>query len=326
MDATEQRSATADPVVRLEFDLEWPPNLVAASLVTEPEPLLIDAATPADHGERSMAEELASAGYALGDLAGVVVTHPHSDHVGAVPELREAGVDVYAPEPAIDQLQRDADDLRAGVREVGRSVGLDAERIEREAERAVDSLTRNRTLLDPDHTRGFAFGEEFSVAGLSLEPLHTPGHQVHHASLATTVDGERAMFSGDALIEPFRAAALNVGIDYGAYDAIDAFYTAMDRFAGRDVDRVYPGHGPVFTDYEDAIESTRAALDGLVADTREAVAAAAPATPVAVAEDRVGEVEHLAHLLDTIGALGTLDRRGDVEYGTEEGVRNYEPA
>jgi glyoxylase-like metal-dependent hydrolase (beta-lactamase superfamily II) len=328
MDATECEPVGrgTSTVRRLEFDVDWPPWHVAAYLIEGPEPILVDAATPEDEGAAAMRELLGEAGYELADVSAVVVTHPHTDHMGQVPQLREAGVDVYAPEPALDQLRRDAEDLRAGVRETGRSIGLEDDRLDEEAERAVHSLTRNRRLLDPFHTTGFHFGEPVEIAGRTFDPIHTPGHQLHHASLATEVDGERVLFSGDTLIEPFRAAALNVGIDYGAYEAIDAFYTSMDRYEAMDVDRVYPGHGPVFADYAGAIESSRTALDELVEDTREAVATVGPATPMDIVDERVGETDHPAQLLDTLGALGTLDRRGAVTFSLRDGVRYYETA
>lgn len=324
MDASEMRSATTDDVTRLEFETNFPPGDVAAYLVETPAPILIDAATPDDATREELVDQLDAAGYAPADVEAVIVTHPHTDHVGQLALFRDAGVPAYAPRAALDQVRRDEVDLATGVREVGRSLGLDAERLEREAERACESLRRDRALIDPEFTTGFDFGEPLEVAGRTFEPIHTPGHQVHHAALATTVGDERALFSGDALIEPFKPATLHVGIDHGAYEAVDAFYAAMDRLAEREFDRVYPGHGPVFVDTAGAIEHTYTRLDDLLADTLAALEAVEPATPIRIATERVGEMDHPARLLDTVGALGTLERRGDVAHEEDEGVRIYE--
>jgi glyoxylase-like metal-dependent hydrolase (beta-lactamase superfamily II) len=326
MGTSDQQSTSlaGDAIDRLQFEVDWPPYHVAAYLLDGDAPILVDAGVPEDGGRAAMIDRLDDHGYDPADLGAVVVTHPHTDHTGQVPLFREAGVPVYAPQAALDQLNRDEKDLVAGVREIGRSVGLDAERLETEAERACDSLRRNSRLLDPDHATGFGFGESFTVAGQPFEAIHTPGHQIHHASLAATIDGESVMFSGDTLIEPFRAAALHVGIDYGAYEAIDAYYDSMETYAGRDVDCVYPGHGPIFTDYAGTVAGTREKLDDLVGDTLAAVEVVGPATPLTIVDERVGETSHPAHLLDTLGALGTLEHRGEVEYHTDEGVRSYE--
>ncbi|ELZ11798.1 beta-lactamase [Natrinema thermotolerans DSM 11552] len=316
-------SAATGQVSRIDFDIEWPPKHAAAYLIEEPEPILIDTGDPEERAEATIREGLAATGYDLEDVAAVVVTHPHSDHIGQVPLLREAGATVYAPRPVLEQLERDPADLAAGIREIGRSAGYHGEAIERETERAKSSLERNRRLLEPEAAVPFEFDEPVTVAGRAFDPIHTPGHQVHHASLATEVNGERVLFSGDALIEPFRPGAINVGLDYGAYDAVDDFHRAMDRLEGRAIDRVFPGHGPVFTDYEGAIESTRSALESLTAETLEAVSAVGPATPLEITRHRSGEVRHPAQLLDTLGALGTLEGRGRIEYEDRDGARYY---
>lgn len=322
-DPTRREPTAVTEVTRIDFDIEWPPKHAAAYLIEDPVPILIDTGDPQDRAESTIREELAAAGYDLEDVAAVVVTHPHSDHIGQVPLLREAGATVYAARPVLEQLERDPDDLAAGVHEVARSAGYRGEAIEREVERATSSLRRNRRLLAPREAVAFEFGEPFAVADREFEAIHTPGHQVHHASLATELNGERVLFSGDALIEPFRPGAINVGIDYGAYDAVDAFHRAMDRLQDRSFDRVFPGHGPIFTDYEGAIETTRSALETLTGETLEAVNAIGPATPMEVTRHRAGEVRYPAQLLDTLGALGTLEGRDRVEYEERSGVRYY---
>lgn len=322
-DPTRQDVDAVSQVSRLDFDIEWPPKHAAAYLLEEPAPILIDAGDPADRAEATLRDGVAARGYDLEDIAAVVVTHPHSDHIGQVPLLREAGATVYAPKPVLEQLERDEADLADGVRKIGRSAGYRGEAIEREIERAQSSLRRNRRLLAPATAVPFEFAEPFDVASREFEAIHTPGHQVHHASLATAVHGTRVLFSGDALIEPFRPGAIHVGIDDGAYDAVEAFHNALDRLEGRQFDRVFPGHGPIFTDYDGAIATTRSALETLTAETLESVTAVGPATPMEITRNRAGDVRYPAQLLDTLGALGTLETRERIEYEDRDGVRYY---
>ena len=323
-DGTTESLERPGAVHRLEFDVPWPPGHVAAYLIDGPEPILVDAAVHGDGAESTLRSELADAGFALEDVEHVLITHPHSDHIGQTPALHEAGAAIHSPEPVLEQLRRDEDELVAGVEEVGRSVGYEGNDLEKAVEQARYSLQRNRMLLDPAVANGLAVEDEFTVGERTFEPIYTPGHQINHYCFETTIGGERLLFSGDVLIESFRAGIFHVGIDYGAYDAVDAFYAAMDTLEGRTADRVYPGHGPVFDDFDGTVTMTQGKLDKLVNRTEEALAAVEPATPLAVAEERFGEIEYPAPLLDTMGALGWLDQEGMAEYTSDNGVRYYE--
>lgn len=323
-DCADARAAPGS--TRLEFDIEWPPGHVAAYVIDGPEPILVDAGTAEDEGDDAMRAALGDAGYDVEDISSVVVTHPHGDHVGQVPLFREAGADVYAPEAVLDQLRRDEAVLYDRVRRGARSAGLEPDRVEEEAERACESLRRDRDLVDPESAIGFPFDEPFEVESRTFRAVHTPGHQVNHAALLTTIGDERVCFSGDVLIETFRAAAIDVGLDEGAADALDHFYTSMDRLEAHSIDRAYPGHGPVFTDVDGAIASTRENLDGLVDATLETLADVAPATAMDVVRERFGDVKYPAQLLDTLGALGRLESQGAVTVETRGEVRYYEPA
>jgi len=319
-----ETTPSLDSVFRIEFEVDWPPGHAVAWLVDGLEPILVDAGAPGETAEETLTEELGAHGHAIEDIDHVVVTHPHSDHVGQVPTLLEAGTRLYAPGPAIEQLRRDPDDLEGAVRRAAREAGLDGDRADRAVEQAVDSLERDWRLLPPDEVDvAFDFGEPFDVGGHIFTPLYTPGHQKTHASFLAELGGT-ALFSGDALIEPFRAAAIHAGIDRGAYEAIDAFYDAMDHFDAVEADRAFPGHGPAFDDIQGAVASTRGSLDELVEDTAEALQAVEPASPVEVSYERAGPAEHPATLLDTLGALGSLEDAGRAHCRLVDGVRQYD--
>ena len=330
MDHASERDAstsTVEPerVHRIECDVDWPPGHVAAYLVDGPEPILVDAGGSEEHNAHELRAGLDALGYEPSDVDHVVVTHPHTDHIGQVPALADAGARIYAPGPALEQLQRDPDDLAAGVRETAIETGLDPEGIDMHIQRAVESLERSRRLLPPERVDvAFEFDGAFDVGDHAFEPIHTPGHQVHHACFQVALNGASVLFSGDALIEPFRAAALNVGLDHGAFDAIDAFYRAFDRLEGREVDRVYPGHGPAFDDFAGVLQTSRDRLDGTVASVERTLRERGTSSPIGLTLARVDELEHPAVLLDTIGALGYLEDHGRATFDyDQDGVRRY---
>lgn len=323
--AGEGRPASPEDVHRLEFTVDWPPGHAAAYLLDCEEPVLFDAGVPGDRGERELTEALDPLGYDPADIDHVLVTHPHSDHVGQVTTVLDAGdATVYAPEGVRPRLDRATDDLASGVRSTAVEAGMEGRRADEAVKDAVNSLMRDRNLLPTEEIDAdLAYGETYEIAGFAVEVIHAPGHQADHACFQVAGRDGDLMLAGDMVIEPFRSAALNVGIDRGVYDSIDQFYGTYDRLSGRDVAEVYPGHGPIFTGYEAAVASSVDDLDGMVKHVYDTLAELEPATPVEVGMERAGD--HLtASLLDTIGALGHLEGEGRVAHElTEEGVREY---
>lgn len=321
----ERRAAPAQ-VHRVEFTVDWPPGHAAAYLVDGEEPLLIDAGVPGDRGAEELRTELESVGYDPADIEHLLVTHPHSDHVGQVTTVLEDGACVYAPAGVRPRLDRATDDLATGVRSTAVEAGMSGRRADEAVKEAVNSLMRDRSLLPTEEIDvDLAYGHTHEIAGLPVEVIHAPGHQADHAcfQVAGPPNEGDLLFGGDMVIEPFRAAALNVGLDEGAYDAIDQYYGTYDRLSGRNVERVYPGHGPAFGDFSGAIRSSVADLDAMVEDVSETLASLEPAAPIEVGLERAGD--HLtAALLDTIGALGYLDGDGRATFEVDaDGVRQY---
>ncbi|QLD88059.1 MBL fold metallo-hydrolase [Natronomonas salina] len=305
---------------RIEFDIPWPPHTAYAYLVPAAEPVLIDAGTPGEDGWAALVDGLAEAGYDPEDVDHLLVTHPHTDHDGQAAELVDvADPTVYAPVGVRERLARDSDDLAAAVRANATEVGLPD--VDVAVEESVDSLHRNRSCLPPEEIDvDLPFGDRFAAGEVTFEPIHVPGHQIDQA--AYLADGQ--LFAGDALVEPFRPAALHTGFDRGCYDCVDAFYEGLDRLAGYDVDRVHPGHGPVFEDAAGAIERARADLDALVEDVESTLSDIGEATAYGVTDERIDDPRRMQFsVFESLGALARLERQGEIDSRLDGDVRRY---
>jgi hydroxyacylglutathione hydrolase len=149
------------------------------------------------------------------EIAQILITHAHIDHVGAVAAL----VDEYScpvlmhaeAEPMLDQLPTQA--MMMGLR-FGKVPAVDR------------------------HIEG---DEVLEVGDLRLKALYTPGHAPGH--LALYAESESAVFSGDALF------AGSVGrTDLFGGDMELLMRSINERLlALPDETRVYPGHGPQTT-------------------------------------------------------------------------------
>jgi glyoxylase-like metal-dependent hydrolase (beta-lactamase superfamily II) len=308
-------------VTRIEFETDWPPWHVAAYVLAGAEPVLVDAGVPGDRGWGELIDGLATAGYTPTDIDHLLVTHPHTDHDGLVKRLVDsADPEIYTPRAVQERLKMDTARLSTRVERTAMAAGLDTDTISKYVKQAVDSVERNRecfppacvdTLIEP--------GQVFTAGDWTFESIHTPGHQQDHACYAT----KNRLFAGDQVIEPFRAAALNVGLDDGVFDAISEFYEGYRRLQGRTFETVYPGHGPIFENFEDAVERSVDDLTEMVNEVETTLTSLAPATCLDIEQTRTG-ARYDYTLFETVGALGHLTDRGRATFRVEEGVRYYQ--
>ncbi len=142
--------------------------------------------------------------------AGILITHTHWDHIGAVADLAEAtGAPVYMPEGERQVLER-PDDFYSGV--------------------SIRPWTPEVVLEG---------GETIELAGISFETVLVPGHSPAH--LAYYADG--CLFSGDVL---FAGSVGRTDLPFGDWDTlVDSIRLLMERFSPETV--VYSGHGPPTT-------------------------------------------------------------------------------
>ena len=143
-------------------------------------------------------------------VAGILVTHTHYDHIGAVADLAEAtGAPVYISELEADVLARPADYYP------GQSI------------RPWEAEVR------------LAGDETVDLAGISFETMQVPGHSPGH--LAFYAEG--CLFSGDVL---FAGSVGRTDLPMASWGTlVESIRSLVDRFPPETV--VYSGHGPPTT-------------------------------------------------------------------------------
>ena len=168
-----------------------------------------DSALIVDPGDEP--EKLLAAIEELGvKLEGILLTHTHFDHVGAVaPVAKATGAEVWVPEIEKPVLA----DINAFVPwpDFGPFESWDAE-----------------------HT--VSGGERLELAGFEIDVLFTPGHSPGHVTYS--IADEKAVFSGDVL---FQGSVGRTDLPGGDWPTLlESIRTLVDTLP--DDTRVYPGH------------------------------------------------------------------------------------
>jgi hydroxyacylglutathione hydrolase len=143
-------------------------------------------------------------------LDGILLTHTHFDHVGAVaPVAKATGAEVWVPEKEKFVLA----DINSFVPWPGFG--------------PFESY-------DAEHT--LAGGERLELAGFEIDVLFTPGHSPGHVSFS--IPDEQAIFSGDVL---FQRSVGRTDLPGGDWDTLlESIRTLVDSLPAETA--VYPGH------------------------------------------------------------------------------------
>ena len=143
-------------------------------------------------------------------LDGILLTHTHFDHVGAVaPVAKATGAEVWVPE--IEKVV--LDDIMAFVPWPGFG--------------PFESY-------DAEHT--LSGGEKLELAGFDIDVLFTPGHSPGHVTFS--IPDESAIFSGDVLFEGSVGRTDLPGGDWGTL--LESIRGLVEGLPEKTT--VYPGH------------------------------------------------------------------------------------
>jgi hydroxyacylglutathione hydrolase len=173
-----------------------------------------DRALIVDPGEE--AERILGAVDELGvTVEGILLTHTHFDHIGAVaPVAKATGAPVWCPEIEVPVLA----DINSFVPWPGFGPFED---------------------YDADHT--VSGGEKLELAGLEIDVIFTPGHSPGH--VAYSVPSGLALFSGDVLFQGSVGRTDLPGGDWGTL--LESIRTLVEGHPPET--KVYPGHMGITT-------------------------------------------------------------------------------
>jgi glyoxylase-like metal-dependent hydrolase (beta-lactamase superfamily II) len=193
-----------------------------------------------------------SAGRDVRDVARVIVTHSHGDHLGGALWLQEASAcDVYLHHTEIEML------TGPGRHDIARSLfaplGFDEAKLRAHETRADPRLPRFEPVEG---------GEVFEVGDSVLRVEHHAGHTPGHLWL--TYDPSGAIFTADYLLA---SGPTNPGLmldadsPTGRAPLLAQYMSGLRELADRGAPALFAAHGPPITDAADLVERRLAKIE-----------------------------------------------------------------
>ena len=168
----------------------------------------------------------------------ILLTHHHFDHTSGAKQLREATgaqVVLHAGEEKflLDSKSEAPQDLEASAEE-NKQI---AEAIQRFRDQAAEGVPDVR-VTD---------GETFTVGGLDIQVVHTPGHTL--GSVCFYMPGERVVFTGDTAL-----GLGTVAISPPPYGDMALYLESLARLKTYDCALMLPGHGQTVHDVSSKLQ------------------------------------------------------------------------
>lgn len=253
------------------------------------------------------------------DVARIVVTHFHPDHIGAARWLQErTGAPVYLLEGEIPNARR--------VWEGQRQPGLFTENMVRHGmfrKMAEEAVSGDRSGLRlPEEMWPLAVGEKLDLGGGTARVIHAPGHAEHQLMLHD--EGRGILYAADHILLKITP---NVGLwPESRPRPLEQYLDSISDVRSLDASLVLPGHGPVFHDLAGRIDELLAHHDERL-DAMLETLAYGPLTPYEVSRivfrGGLTGYQKIFALAETLAHLEHLEVQGRARH-SENGVVRYE--
>ena len=180
------------------------------------------------------------------DVARIIVTHFHPDHIGASRWLQErTGAPVYMLEKGIERSRavwedRTGPELFAGFL-TRHGMGADM------AEKAATAMRKGIPL--PEEMLPLHPGEELNLGESTATVLHTPGHADYQLVLYD--EARSILFAADHVMLEITP---NIGLwPESETRPLARYIKSLNNLRGLGADLVLPGHGPLFHELDGRI-------------------------------------------------------------------------
>jgi len=194
-------------------------------------------------------KKIAAHGYQFSDIEQIIITHEHPDHIGLLPKIMEhSSAIVRVPKmitPWLKNPNKINDKQTAFIKKMMRSTGMPKGLLEK-AYHYFDQIPSFQKFTNLNRFEFFEEGDLIEMGNTEWEALNTPGHW--YSQFIFLEKEEKRAFSGDMIlpVAPMPIVMEDPNHSGQPIRALKSLLDSFDRLIPYDIQKVYPGHGPIF--------------------------------------------------------------------------------
>jgi len=220
-------------------------------LIAEDPITIIDTGPKTSEAIQALRAGLKNAGFRVGDIRRIVLTHAHEDHCGLARALRDEAKDAevlvhnWETGHRAGRLEHE-DNLRLLER-----AGVPDDEIEK-MRQLYEGVRQYADSLEDDHCAELQDGAELEFEGGALRILHTPGHTPGSCSFVREAD--RTIIAGDCVLKritPNPVISPDPIDRTQRFRSLAEYLVSLARVRSFAPTLVFGGHGEPISDFEE---------------------------------------------------------------------------
>src|SRR5919205_1115477 len=220
-------------------------------LIAEDPVTLIDTGPKTKEAVEALREGLRRAGFRVGDIRRIVLTHAHEDHCGLAKSLRDEAKDAEVLVHGWETGHRVGRLEYGENRALLERAGVPAEELS-EMRRMYEGVRRFADALDDHEHSELVDDEEIRFERGALRVVHTPGHTPGSCSFLREAD--RTVIAGDCVLKritPNPVLSPDPIDPTRRFPSLAEYLVSLARLRSFSPTLVYGGHGEPINDYEE---------------------------------------------------------------------------
>jgi len=260
--------------IQIEISLNVMFPSVNCYLVPGEQLTLIDCGLDGEENWIALQEKIKSHGFQVEAIEQVIVTHEHRDHIGLLAQVMEASNPTVKIPRQIEKWFSDPlavrDEYLAFNKMLYPKLGFPAELLVQ----SYEFVQTMRTYHQFDTSKKFEFFDEGDIlhfGNTEWEALNTPGHCPHQ--FVFVQKEQKRIVSSDMLlpIAPMPIITEDPQKPKQPTRALHDLLISFDRLRKLDLQKIYPGHGPIFENANQLIDKQLARIEMRKKECLEAI-------------------------------------------------------